>query len=115
MILVPLLNPKFATVPAEKSCELRVRGTRARSLQIEAILLCVISFLRMIFSEKSVNFSGSCAHGGEPRYSTSSTSVGSAPNAFWARAACMNSSRSPSSTAPVFEVETPVRKSLTIW
>jgi hypothetical protein len=27
MILVPLLNPKFATVPAEKSCELRVRGT----------------------------------------------------------------------------------------
>jgi hypothetical protein len=28
MILVPLLNPKFATVPAEKSCELRVRGTR---------------------------------------------------------------------------------------
>src|SRR5215813_5185441 len=27
MILVPLLNPKFATVPAAKSCELRVRGT----------------------------------------------------------------------------------------
>jgi hypothetical protein len=27
MILVPLLNPKFATVLAEKSCELRVRGT----------------------------------------------------------------------------------------
>src|SRR5262249_14234638 len=27
MILVPLLNPTFATVPAEKSCELRVRGT----------------------------------------------------------------------------------------
>jgi two-component sensor histidine kinase len=27
MILVPLLNPKFANVPAEKSCELRVRGT----------------------------------------------------------------------------------------
>src|SRR5712675_1300710 len=26
MILVPLLNPKFANVPAEKSCELRVRG-----------------------------------------------------------------------------------------
>ena len=25
--LVPLLNPKFANVPAEKSCELRVRGT----------------------------------------------------------------------------------------
>jgi hypothetical protein len=24
---VPLLNPKFATVPAAKSCELRVRGT----------------------------------------------------------------------------------------
>jgi hypothetical protein len=29
MILVPLLNPKFATVPAAKSCELRVRGTGA--------------------------------------------------------------------------------------
>ena len=29
MILVPLLNPKFATVPAAKSCELRVRGTSA--------------------------------------------------------------------------------------
>src|SRR3977135_3201232 len=29
MILVPLLNPKFATVPAAKSCELRIRGTRA--------------------------------------------------------------------------------------
>jgi len=29
MILVPLLNPKFATVLAEKSCELRVRGTSA--------------------------------------------------------------------------------------
>src|ERR1700755_2963633 len=28
MILVPLLNPKFATLPAEKSCELRVRGTK---------------------------------------------------------------------------------------
>src|SRR5437868_6421552 len=28
MILVPLLNPKFATVPAAISCELRVRGTR---------------------------------------------------------------------------------------
>jgi len=30
MILVPLLNPKFATVLAAKSCELRVRGTRLR-------------------------------------------------------------------------------------
>src|ERR1051325_6739313 len=29
MFLVPLLNPKFATVPAAKSCELRVRGTSA--------------------------------------------------------------------------------------
>src|SRR5690348_7879474 len=28
-ILVPLLNPKFATVPAERSCELRVRGMSA--------------------------------------------------------------------------------------
>jgi hypothetical protein len=28
MILVPLLNPKFATVPAEKSYELPVRGSR---------------------------------------------------------------------------------------
>jgi hypothetical protein len=27
MILVPLLNPKFATMHAAKSCELRVRGT----------------------------------------------------------------------------------------
>jgi len=27
MILVPLVNPKFATVLAAKSCELRVRGT----------------------------------------------------------------------------------------
>ena len=30
MILVPLLNPKFATVLAENSCELRVRGTRVK-------------------------------------------------------------------------------------
>src|SRR5262249_1350362 len=30
MILVPLLNPKFATVPSAKSCELRVRGTRSK-------------------------------------------------------------------------------------
>ncbi len=29
MIRVPLLNPKFATPPAEKLCELRVRRTRA--------------------------------------------------------------------------------------
>src|ERR1051325_4121353 len=29
MILVPLLNPKFATVPAAIWCELRVRGTSA--------------------------------------------------------------------------------------
>jgi hypothetical protein len=35
MILVPLLNPKFATVPAAKSCELRVRGTRALSVQLD--------------------------------------------------------------------------------
>jgi hypothetical protein len=28
MMLVPLLNPKFATVFAAKMCELRVRGTR---------------------------------------------------------------------------------------
>src|ERR1700687_5464012 len=35
MILVPLLNPKFATVPVAKSCELRVRGTRAGSDQVE--------------------------------------------------------------------------------
>jgi hypothetical protein len=27
MIPVPLLNPKFATMRAEKPCELRVRGT----------------------------------------------------------------------------------------
>src|SRR5258707_9692963 len=36
MILVPLLNPKFATVLAAKSCELRVRGTRALSFEIES-------------------------------------------------------------------------------
>jgi hypothetical protein len=29
MTLVPLLNPKFATVLAAMWCELRVRGTRA--------------------------------------------------------------------------------------
>src|SRR5205823_7569616 len=29
MILVSLLDPKFAKVPAEQSCGLRVRGTRA--------------------------------------------------------------------------------------
>jgi hypothetical protein len=32
-------------------------GFRARSLQIEAILLSIFLFLRMILSEKSVNFS----------------------------------------------------------
>jgi hypothetical protein len=36
MILVPLLNPKFANVPAEKSCELRVRGTRADPVPAES-------------------------------------------------------------------------------
>jgi len=36
MILVPLLNPKFATVLAEKSCELRVRGTSAVSACLES-------------------------------------------------------------------------------
>jgi hypothetical protein len=30
MILVPLLNPKFANALAARSCELRVRGTSAR-------------------------------------------------------------------------------------
>src|SRR5262249_36170512 len=29
MILVPLSNPRFATVPAARSCELRVRGASA--------------------------------------------------------------------------------------
>jgi hypothetical protein len=48
-------------------------------------------------------------------YSTSSTFAGPVPNAFCASAAAMNSSRSPSSTAPVLEVETPVRRSFTIW
>jgi hypothetical protein len=47
-------------------------------------------------------------------YSTSSMSFASPPNAFCASAASMNWSRSPSSTPPVFEVETPVRKSFTI-
>jgi hypothetical protein len=50
----------------------------------------------------------------EPAYSTSSTSFGASPNAFCASAAAMNSSRSPSSTAPVLEVDTPVRRSFTI-
>src|SRR5690348_15691585 len=31
-MLVPLLNPKFATVLAEKSCELRVRGTSGAAI-----------------------------------------------------------------------------------
>ncbi len=48
-------------------------------------------------------------------YSTSSTFAGPVPNAFCASAAAMNSSRSPSSTAPVLEVLTPVRRSFTIW
>src|SRR5437588_7008124 len=30
MVLVPLLNPKFATACAARLCELRVRGTRIR-------------------------------------------------------------------------------------
>jgi hypothetical protein len=47
-------------------------------------------------------------------YSTSSTFSGPPPKAFCASAACMNSSRSPSSTPAVFDVETPVRKSFTI-
>jgi murein DD-endopeptidase MepM/ murein hydrolase activator NlpD len=47
-------------------------------------------------------------------YSTSSTFSGPPPNAFCASAACMNSSRSPSSTPAVFDEETPVRKSFTI-
>ena len=50
----------------------------------------------------------------ESGYSTSSTFSGPPPKAFWASAACMNSSRSPSSTPAVFDVETPVRKSFTI-
>ena len=39
---------------------------------------------------------------------------GPPPNAFCASAACMNGSRSPSSTPPVSEVDTPVRRSFTI-
>ena len=50
----------------------------------------------------------------QERYSTSSTFSGSPPNAFCAKAASMKRSISPSSTAPVFEVDTPVRKSFTI-
>ena len=49
-----------------------------------------------------------------PGYSTSSTFSGPPPKAFCANAACMNSSRSPSSTPAVFDVETPVRRSFTI-
>ena len=40
--------------------------------------------------------------------------TGPPPKAFCASAACMNGSRSPSSTPPVSEVDTPVRRSLTI-
>ena len=47
-------------------------------------------------------------------YSTSSTLSGPPPNAFCASAACMNGSRSPSSTPAESDVETPVRRSLTI-
>jgi hypothetical protein len=47
-------------------------------------------------------------------YSTSSTCAGGPPKAFCANAACMKASRSPSSTASVFDVETPVRRSFTI-
>ena len=47
-------------------------------------------------------------------YSTSSTLSGPPPKAFCASAACMNSSRSPSSTPAVLEVDTPVRRSFTI-
>jgi hypothetical protein len=50
-----------------------------------------------------------------PAQSTSWICFGVSPNAFCASAAAMNSSRSPSSTAPVLEVETPVRRSFTIW
>jgi hypothetical protein len=32
MLLVPLLNPKFASERAAKSCELRVRGTRPQPI-----------------------------------------------------------------------------------
>ena len=49
------------------------------------------------------------------RYSTSSTCSGPVPNAFCASVASMNGSRSPSSTPPVSEVCTPVRRSFTIW
>jgi uncharacterized protein YjiS (DUF1127 family) len=47
-------------------------------------------------------------------YSTSSTFTGSVPNARCASTDCMNWSRSPSSTPPVSEVDTPVRRSFTI-
>jgi len=36
IILVPLLNPKFASVPAAKSCELRVRGTSVPPYPVQA-------------------------------------------------------------------------------
>src|SRR5262249_15719642 len=45
MILVPLLNPKFAPVPAEKSCEPRVRGTSAISRGTMAVALTVLALL----------------------------------------------------------------------
>ena len=51
---------------------------------------------------------------GTNAYSTSSTCFGPVPNARCASAASVNLSISPSSTAPVFDVDTPVRRSFTI-
>src|SRR5713101_7232093 len=47
MILVPLLNPKFAIGLAARVCELRVRGTRAHSVSMETE--CALFFERSHF------------------------------------------------------------------
>ena len=48
-------------------------------------------------------------------YSSPSSAEGGRPVARRSSSACMNRSRSPSRTAPVFDVSWPVRRSLTIW
>jgi hypothetical protein len=52
MMLVPLLNPKFATVPAGRSCELRVRGTsREQVIIVRAVFaICAVCLALAIYS-----------------------------------------------------------------
>ena len=73
--------------------------------------------LRMTFSENRCppRIRSGAGVFGVMRYSTSSTCAGPPPKALRASVASMNWSRSPSSTPPVLEVCTPVRRSFTIW